>query len=386
MDFAKSQGVGLDPFLALLSNDEQELFTKAFIQCYRHAHWTTSGDFTGNRSRPVVSGTVRQATSHVAATFRSNLRPSPMHNPGGTHLKPFVRSLLKAYDNDDPAKLQQRAITPKLLRAMFLMSGAEVTITKDTPFAIISELAIMAYFFAMRSCEFTLTPQRGRTKIIRLRGITFRDKDNHEVPHTHCDLTTLAHRVTLTFENQKNGLKMDRRTHQGTTDRALCPVKRLASLVERILRTVPGAGPDTPINTAHLNGKAVQISGAALRKHMRSTCTAQGGKPTFGYTAADIGTKSIRSGAAMGLFLMNHPVHRIMILGRWSSDAFLVYIRPQVLKWTNNMSQDMIKINSFTDAIDSRMTATTDPRTRQKLFNGENNHIHVAMQEMNLHH
>ena len=314
--------------------------------------------------------------------------PSPMHDTGSTHLKPFVRSLLKAYDNEDPAKSQQRAITPKLLRAMFLMSGARTPITKDTPFAIIAELAIMAYFFAMRSCEFTLTPQRGRTKIIRLRGVVFRDKANNEIPHTHHALASIAERVTLTFEDQKNGLKMDRRTHQRTSDMVLCPVKRLASLVTRILGSVPGAGPNTSINTAHITGKTVQISSSALRQHMRSTCTAQGGKPTFGYDARDIGTKSIRSGAAMGLFLMNHPVHRIMILGRWSSDAFLVYIRPQVLEWTNNMSQDMITINSFTDAIDSRLTATTDPRTRQRLFNGEpsSNQIHMAMQEMNLHH
>jgi hypothetical protein len=39
-----------------------------------------------------------------------------------------------------------------------------------------------------------------------------------------------------------------------------------------------------------------------------------------------------------------------MILGRWSSDAFLVYIRPQVLEWTNNMSCDMIHLDSFFDA------------------------------------
>ncbi len=68
----------------------------------------------------------------------------------------------------------------------------------------------------------------------------------------------------------------------------------------------------------------------------------------------------------MGLFLMNHPVSKIMILGRWSSDAFLVYIRPQVLEWTNNMSADMIKNNSFFDATDAHRAFTSDPRTRKK--------------------
>jgi hypothetical protein len=51
----------------------------------------------------------------------------------------------------------------------------------------------------------------------------------------------------------------------------------------------------------------------------------------------------------MALFLQNISSNRIMILGRWDSETFLVYIRPQVLEWTNNMSKSMIAIDSFTD-------------------------------------
>ncbi|KAI2496577.1 hypothetical protein MHU86_17905 [Fragilaria crotonensis] len=68
----------------------------------------------------------------------------------------------------------------------------------------------------------------------------------------------------------------------------------------------------------------------------------------------------------MGLFLMDQPVAKIMILGRWSSDAFLDYIRPQVLEWTNQLSRDMIQNDSFFDAADSRRVIPSDPRTRTK--------------------
>jgi hypothetical protein len=44
----------------------------------------------------------------------------------------------------------------------------------------------------------------------------------------------------------------------------------------------------------------------------------------------------------MALFLANESILKIMILGRWSSDAFLVYIRPQVLEWTATMSRSMV--------------------------------------------
>ena len=36
-----------------------------------------------------------------------------------------------------------------------------------------------------------------------------------------------------------------------------------------------------------------------------------------------------------------------MILGRWISKAFLIYIRPQIIKWTKNFLSDMISFNIF---------------------------------------
>ena len=37
-------------------------------------------------------------------------------------------------------------------------------------------------------------------------------------------------------------------------------------------------------------------------------------------------------------------------MGHWLSQAFLAYIYPQVIEWSNNMSCDMIRRDSFTDA------------------------------------
>ena len=57
-----------------------------------------------------------------------------------------------------------------------------------------------------------------------------------------------------------------------------------------------------------------------------------GGESFFGFHPHEIGNRSIRPGAAMALFLSDHSPAKIMILGRWKSDAFLDYIRPQVLE------------------------------------------------------
>ena len=71
-----------------------------------------------------------------------------------------------------------------------------------------------------------------------------------------------------------------------------------------------------------------------------------------------LGTRSIRSGAAMALFMKNTDTERIKILGRWSSDAFLVYIRPQILEWTNLMAAQMAESAENTDT----STSNTGPQ------------------------
>jgi hypothetical protein len=74
----------------------------------------------------------------------------------------------------------------------------------------------------------------------------------------------------------------------------------------------------------------------------------------------------------MTLSLMDNSTARNMIIERWSSDAFLIYIRRQVLEWSNNMSNDIIHNDSFFDATDVPQADTADPRTRRSLpFNGD---------------
>jgi hypothetical protein len=129
------------------------------------------------------------------------------------------------------------------------------------------------------------------------------------------------------------------------------------------------------------------INNDFTRHLLQFVCAYYGGDKTFGFGPTVIGNKSLRSGAAMALFLMNHSVAKIMILGRWSSDAFLVYIRPQVLEWTNNMSSDMIRHDTFFDASHVDAISSDDPRLRQQLlqsFNGRDSV--VVMPKFHLHH
>jgi hypothetical protein len=181
---------------------------------------------------------------------------------------------------------------------------------------------------------------------------------------------TLAIYITIIFVDQKSGKKMDARTQKRTGLPFLCPVLRFVSLVQRIRRMIPNATDDTPISTIMINHSVLKITSTYVRTQLRQTCCMFGGKAVFGFNAHEIGNKSIRSGAAMSLFLTNTHTDRIMILGRWASNAFLAYIRPQVLECTTNMSQSMVQIDPFFDATNDPNYNTTDTTDRSTPFNG----------------
>ena len=211
-----------------------------------------------------------------------------------------------------------------------------------------------------------------------MNGVTFLDINKQEIPHSHPGISLAVH-VTLLFANKKNRDKNARRSQKRTNDPVLCPVRRAASLIERIRRLVPNFSGSTTINTyAHKARQGLvtlQLASGFLLKQLRHTCASLGGKKVFGFESTEIGTKSIRSGAAMGLFLANHSTERIMLMGRWLSQAFLAYIRPQVIEWTNNMSRDMIRLNSFTDASGFDMADPDIARVPPRRINGPDNSL-----------
>ncbi len=60
-----------------------------------------------------------------------------------------------------------------------------------------------------------------------------------------------------------------------------------------------------------------------------------------------IRTHSIHSGLAMAMYLGECPVYTIMLIGRWSSDAFLWYICKQVMEFSHNVSQKMLNYQNY---------------------------------------
>ena len=77
---------------------------------------------------------------------------------------------------------------------------------------------------------------------------------------------------------------------------------------------------------------------ATLRDAVRAI-----GEDKLVFKEEQLGTHSQRLVAAMVMFLGESPVYTIMMIGKWSSDAFLRYIRKQVEQFSHNVSRRIIQ-------------------------------------------
>jgi hypothetical protein len=213
-----------------------------------------------------------------------------------------------------------------------------------------ADLLTGALFFAMRSCEYSSTSTADgprKTKILTCNNIQFLTQTPDglfAIPH-NASLTKLhsAHCVSITFISQKNGDKQVKVT-QYKSNKTLCPVKAWANTIHRVLSYKNTTGNST-VNT-FLNTKTnrlVRISSSQTRLHIKQTVQ-QIGTKLLGIDISRVGTHSIRSSCAMLLYLAKVPTPTIMLLGRWKSDAFLLYLRRQVQEFAEGLSNAMMSM------------------------------------------
>jgi len=91
------------------------------------------------------------------------------------------------------------------------------------------------------------------------------------------------------------------------------------------------------------------------------------GPDVLGFSPSDIGLHSARSRAVMAMYLSGMPVFTILLLGRWSSKAFLCYIRKQVQEFSSGISTKMIQQESLLTISASSSTGYSNrPNNTQK--------------------
>ena len=100
------------------------------------------------------------------------------------------------------------------------------------------------------------------------------------------------------------------------------------------------------MNKVQINGICFDLTSTLILGTLRAVVEDLG-PGILGYKKADIGTHSLRSGCAMAMHLAGIPVYMMMLIGRWSSEAFMVYIQRQVKEFATNVSAKMIQQEPF---------------------------------------
>lgn len=293
----------------------------------------------------------KETVDKVAEAFRANNRSDPRYGPYDKE-DDNLRLQYRGYANKDPPTKQQKALTPSFYRQLFHRSTSHRTIA-------LSLLCISAFFWACRSCEYSKAPSERKTKLCRVKNIRF-FSGTRELSHSDPNLIN-AERVTCTFKDQKNDEKNVTIPQDNNNDPLMNPVRSLAQTVQRILSYL-GTSEESSICTYLFEGELKEFTQDNVLQAFRKNAT-DIGKDILGYEKDDIGTHSNRSAAAMAMFMDDTPVYMIMLMGRWSSDAFLKYIRRQILEFSKGMSLRMIK-NDILYSIPEQRADTNDPCTQ----------------------
>jgi hypothetical protein len=209
------------------------------------------------------------------------------------------------------------------------------------------DLLTGALFFAMRSCEYTTTNTTDgpkKTKIVTCQCVRFYKHSKNglqEIPQRQKLPSLLqADCVSITFISQKNGEK-DITITQYKSGNKLDPVTSWAKIVNRVLG-YKKTTLQSQVNTFYQPEKQrlVCITSAQTRAFLKWTVATMGAK-SLGIQVSRVGTHSVRTSCAMLLYMAKVRTAAIMLLGRWKSDAFLLYLRRQVKEFTQGLSEAM---------------------------------------------
>jgi len=202
---------------------------------------------------------------------------------------------------------------------------------------------LLGFFFAMRSCEnFKVSGER-RTHPIRKRNMVFQKVGRipaHSLPRLH-----LADTIAITFEYQKRDERNNTVTQWRTGNSTYCPLVVSAAMVRR-LEAMSASESDFIYKFKGDNGRIRDFDSATALWMLRGFILSVDFKGLC-LDPKRIGLHSLCSLAAMAMYFNGVPVYTIMLLGRWSSDAFLRYIRKQVKSFGSGVSSKMIVTSCF---------------------------------------
>ena len=266
--------------------------------------------------------------------------PDPRLNAVGK-VEYRLASLLAAWKKADAPPQRVKPLPLPVVAQVWALAQGEAT-----PLALASaSCLIVGFFFLLRPGEYLGNPARRDAHMFRLGDVQLwvgsRALDHFTCPDADLRSATF---VTLTFTQQKNGVRNERIGHGRSGHPSLCPVTALVSRVS-ILRA-QGATADTTLNAVRCTPTSPfrYVSPTDITTRIRSVLHLH---PDPAYTLVDVSVRSTRAGGAMALLCAGVDSDRLRRIGRWRSDEMFRYLHVQAQPIMNGLAAAMLRGGDF---------------------------------------
>jgi hypothetical protein len=221
---------------------------------------------------------------------------------------------LNAYQREDPPPDRVKPIPFQVILYLATTAFAVGAAAEGTK--AIADMVILAFFFLLRPGEYTFSSSKKDSAPFRLQDVCLR-RGNVYLDIMNCALAELdtADFCSLTFSNQKNGVKNEKIGHVRSGHHLCCPVAAIIRRVKHLRAN--NAPPDTPLSKyfATTSNRWFKVTSKDITANLRQAVIVL--NPTaLGFETKDIEARSLRSGGAMALLCGNVDTDKIRLLGR----------------------------------------------------------------------
>ena len=237
-----------------------------------------------------------------------------------------LQALYTAWKKSDSPPTRVKPLPLVVLRKAHCVALAAAPPLRISP---AGDCLLLAYFFLLRPGEYSGTPHTAVNDLFRIQDLGVWIGHRRLDPLLSPDAVLLAATfVTLTFTNQKNGVRGETIGHGRSGHPTLCPVSALVSRLLQLRRG--GANPTTPLNTFRARPadawqfvRPLDIT-TLLHQVVRLL------PPSLSdFAASDISARSTRAGGTMAMLCGGIDSDRNCLIGRWRSDEMYRYLHVQ---------------------------------------------------------
>jgi hypothetical protein len=267
--------------------------------------------------------------------------PDPRLNTHG-EVDARLTSLYRAWKRDDEPPTRVKPLPLSVVSQVYAAAHLEPTSLSLAA----ADCLVLGFFFLMRPGEYLGVPPPGRSgPLFRLRDVQLWI-GSRALSTLTCPVADLlsATFVTLTFTEQKNGVRNETVGHGRSGHPLLCPVLALAARVAALRAS--GATADTTLN-AYRDDEAAPwryVRPAELTARLRLAVALH---PDPAFAVTDVSIRSTRAGGAMALLCAGVDSDRIRLLGRWRSDEMYRYLFVQAQPVMTGLAAAMFRGGSF---------------------------------------